>query len=377
MATAAEISAAVSLVYRAAIEFERWPPALVRMSDLLGGTMAALVKGDRTDGVVSTLAVRSYPGAREEYARDYHAHNIAWQRMAHLPPGASVVDRELFPREVARRNVCYGEFLKRLDVHSLLTAILVKDGSFSAVATFGRSGRAGEWESSHCEIMRLMAPHLQLAAEVGQRLAGISRTSAGPALDAVADAMIILDSDGRLVFSNAAAEALLHSADGISVRHSKLCASFAADTVALQAAIVGATTARTLGRAGRTLTLRRPSLKRPLTVVVAPLEVEAAWFLAHSPAAIVFVNDPEQSAIMPLPDQLRAAFGLTRTEALVAARIFRGEGLRPAADALGIGATTARTHLQRIFDKTGTRKQAELVRIIARTCPNLRAGSET
>jgi DNA-binding CsgD family transcriptional regulator len=74
-----------------------------------------------------------------------------------------------------------------------------------------------------------------------------------------------------------------------------------------------------------------------------------------------------------LSEQLRALFGLTRMEALVAAEIFRGEGLQSAADALGVGATTARTHLQRIFDKTGTRKQAELVRIIARTCPSLRS----
>jgi hypothetical protein len=137
MATAAEISAAVSSIYEAAVEFERWPRALLQISDLLGGTMAALVKGDRATGAVSTLAVRSYAGAREEYATHYHAHNIAWQHMAHVPPGASVVDRELFPREAVRRNACYGEFLKRLDVHSLLTAIMVKDRSFSAVATFG------------------------------------------------------------------------------------------------------------------------------------------------------------------------------------------------------------------------------------------------
>jgi DNA-binding CsgD family transcriptional regulator len=117
--------------------------------------------------------------------------------------------------------------------------------------------------------------------------------------------------------------------------------------------------------------LQRPSLKRPLTVVAAPLAVEAAWFLAHPPAAILFVNDPEQSCAVPLPNQLRAAFGLTPTEALVAARIFEGEGLRPAAEALGMGVTTARTHLQRIFDKTGTRKQAELVRMLARALPNL------
>ena len=85
--------------------------------------------------------------------------------MAHVPPGASVVDRELFPREAVRRNACYGEFLQRLDVHSLLTAIMVKERSFSTVATFGRSERAGEWDSDHCEIMRLLAPHLRLAAD--------------------------------------------------------------------------------------------------------------------------------------------------------------------------------------------------------------------
>jgi PAS domain-containing protein/DNA-binding CsgD family transcriptional regulator len=372
MATAAEISAAVSLVYEAALEFERWPRALVHISDLLGGTMAALVKGDRATGCVSTLAIRSYAGAREEYAAHYHAHNIAWQQMAHLPPGASVVDRELFPREAVRRNVCYGEFLKRLDVHSLLTAILVKDRSFSAVATFGRSQRAGEWEGGHCEIMHLLAPHLRLAADIGQRLAGSRRSSAG-ALNALPEGVIILDDAGRVAFANRAAEALLVAGDGLSLRHSKLCASFPADRAVLQAAIAAATTAGVLGRSGRSLVLQRPSLRRPLTVVVAPLEAEAGWFLAHSPAVILFVSDPEQSRFVPLPDQLRALFGLTRTEALVAAEIFRGEGLQAAADALGIGATTARTHLQRIFGKTGTRKQAELVRIIARACPNLRS----
>src|SRR5262249_10185575 len=73
----AELSAVVSLIYQAAIEFERWPAALLRTSDLFGGTMAGLVKGDRATGSVSTLAVRSYPGAREEYATHYHARNIA------------------------------------------------------------------------------------------------------------------------------------------------------------------------------------------------------------------------------------------------------------------------------------------------------------
>jgi DNA-binding CsgD family transcriptional regulator len=176
-----------------------------------------------------------------------------------------------------------------------------------------------------------------------------------------------------VIFANRVAEALLTAGDGMSLRHAKLCASFPADTAALQAAIATATTGRAFGRSGQILALQRTSLRRPLAVVVAPLAAEAAWFLAQSPAAILFVSDPEQSPCVALPDQLRVVFGLTRMEALVAAEIFRGEGLQAAADALGIGVTTARTHLQRIFGKTGTRKQAELVRIIARTYPLVRS----
>src|SRR5262249_11470448 len=95
-----------------------------------------------------------------------------------------------------------------------------------------------------------------------------------------------------------------------------------------------------------------PAPPRRARAPAPPLAAEGAWFLAHAPAAILFVSDPEQSRCVALPDQLRAVFGLTRTEALVAAEIFRGEGLPAAADALGIGVTTARTHLQRIFGKT-------------------------
>jgi hypothetical protein len=39
--------------------------------------------------------------------------------------------------------------------------------------------------------------------------------------------------------------------------------------------------------------------------------------------------------------------------------------LTSAASSLGVARTTARTHLQRIFDKTGSRRQSDLVRMVA------------
>ncbi|TIM67780.1 MAG: hypothetical protein E5Y52_10680 [Mesorhizobium sp.] len=95
----------------------------------------------------------------------------------------------------------------------------------------------------------------------------------------------------------------------------------------------------------------------------APLKIELTWFVTGRPAAIVFVADPD-SAPRTMQGQLRTLYRLTPAEAAVAITIARGEGLQAVADELGISLTTARTHLQHVFEKTETR-QAGLVRLIA------------
>jgi DNA-binding CsgD family transcriptional regulator len=64
---------------------------------------------------------------------------------------------------------------------------------------------------------------------------------------------------------------------------------------------------------------------------------------------------------------LQAAFGLTEAEARLAALLASGEELRFAAEKLGITYGTARTRLAEIFQKTETRRQAELMKILLTT----------
>ena len=63
-------------------------------------------------------------------------------------------------------------------------------------------------------------------------------------------------------------------------------------------------------------------------------------------------------------DRLRRLYGLTRAEAHVALAVLRGDGLQAAADALGVTLATVKTHLQHVFGKTGTQRQAELVNLL-------------
>jgi len=64
-------------------------------------------------------------------------------------------------------------------------------------------------------------------------------------------------------------------------------------------------------------------------------------------------------------DQLTSLFGLTEKEARLTAELCNGHAsLEEAAEHLGIGLSTGRTHLKHIFAKTGTRRQADLVKMV-------------
>ena len=68
-------------------------------------------------------------------------------------------------------------------------------------------------------------------------------------------------------------------------------------------------------------------------------------------------------------DRLRSHFGLTPAEAKLALHLVAGETLRSAAAKLSISYETARTQLKNIFNKTRTRRQAELVILILTALP--------
>jgi DNA-binding CsgD family transcriptional regulator len=69
---------------------------------------------------------------------------------------------------------------------------------------------------------------------------------------------------------------------------------------------------------------------------------------------------------MPETAFLQATFDLTPAEARLVLRLVAGDSLKSSAKALGIGYETARTTLKAVFQKTGTRRQTELVILVIR-----------
>jgi DNA-binding CsgD family transcriptional regulator len=114
-------------------------------------------------------------------------------------------------------------------------------------------------------------------------------------------------------------------------------------------------------RTGDTLTLTRPSGSLPLVVHVLPTNADHHEFSPASALAVIVDPAREPPALAPM---LRRLYGLTRAEADVACEVLHGEGLQSVANKMSVSLSTVRTHLQRIFEKTHTHRQAELARLL-------------
>ena len=81
-------------------------------------------------------------------------------------------------------------------------------------------------------------------------------------------------------------------------------------------------------------------------------------------AVLVFVVDPVNSSGMSI-SWVMDAYGLTPAEARVALAASSGAAIPVVAMSLRLSQNTIKTHLRRIYAKTGTSRQAELARVIA------------
>jgi DNA-binding CsgD family transcriptional regulator len=96
------------------------------------------------------------------------------------------------------------------------------------------------------------------------------------------------------------------------------------------------------------------------------LPVEPVRGVASAPMRVLgLIRVPQAGSETEQAKALTAMFGLTRSEARLAAAVADGASLAEAADALGLTIETARNYAKRVFAKTRTRGQVDLVRAIA------------
>lgn len=177
------------------------------------------------------------------------------------------------------------------------------------------------------------------------------------ALDTLDDGLVVLTERGLVVHANEAARAMV-AAGALAIWSGQLCAAAPADTRTLRNAV--ATCARE--NCASLIRLDGADTGQRLTVTLSRIRGATSCTGRSGPLVVAILRD-ESPVSLPDP-MLQALFGLTLAEAKLAREVMKGDGLQACARRLGVAANTARTHLNRVFDKTGTKRQAELVRLL-------------
>jgi DNA-binding CsgD family transcriptional regulator len=108
---------------------------------------------------------------------------------------------------------------------------------------------------------------------------------------------------------------------------------------------------------------------RPALIIhLLPLR-RAAHDIFFGADILVAATAVSASSVVPSPSILAGLFDLTPSEARLAAALSQGRPLKDAAAGLKITVKSSRTYLERIFAKTGTRQQSQLVALLKSTEP--------
>ena len=369
----------LATLYQAAVQPELWPEFLQSLAKAVEADAMTLLASSSEGGELReiTFDVGTDPKAAEDYQRYFQAID-PWAAagalelpVGHVAPSESIVSE----RDLVRTEF-YHDYYKRNGWHHGFGAKLLHEEDLVATVTGHRGKRSGPFEDDAMQVLTRLVPHLRRALRMRQEVEGLrlERDAGSELLERVSVGTLLVDERGRVVRANGIAERILSAGDGLTARAEGLEAGTPHETAALRRMIGSAAAtskhlARVHGRdgeadrsAGGPLRLARPSGAAAYLLEVSPLHREAGWG-GRGALAVVLVSDGSKGRA-PNEAALRSFYGLTPAEAELTALLSHGLSLDEAAERRDVSRNTARGQLKRIFAKTATNRQAELVRMV-------------
>jgi DNA-binding CsgD family transcriptional regulator len=274
-----------------------------------------------------------------------------------------------------KRSTFFNEWAKPLGFGDVVGCHLVREHSLYCWFSLRRDYGKGPFPADKLALGRSLVPHLTRSLKIWARIHSVrlASDSLAAALDLLSYSVIIVDAEARILHANRSAERLLSGRDALEGFRGRLRCRYHDQDKVLRKAVHDAsriTNLPTSARVDRAVVLQKDDGNR-LSIQLAPITLGSGWgsVVPGGSAVALFVSDGDAAEARPLV-AFAARYGLTRMESRVLTEIITGRGLPHVAETLQIGATTARSHLQKIFLKTGTSKQAELVRLfLGQTVP--------
>jgi DNA-binding CsgD family transcriptional regulator len=369
---AEEVSLLIGHIYDASLDAALWPQAFNGIRDFLGDCTASLIT---QDAVTKNVDVHFMLG------HDQHFLDLYFERYFKINPifppvmFLDIEQTQRVPDVVPVQEFCQTRFAREWIVPQGICdsvfSTLEKSPVGCTVFMAMRRMSDGLFDDEIRRRFGLILPHVRRALLIGNVLDRhkVEAAALADTLDTLASGMFIVTDTGRVVHANASGYAMLAEGKVLRAPGGRLGANDpAADQALLDIFTAAGGGDAVLGRKGVAVPLKARDDERYVAHVL-PLTSGARRKagISYGAVAAVFVRKAALDLPSP-PVAIAQAFKLTPAELRVLFSVVEIGGVAEVADVLGIAEATVKTHLHRLFEKTGSGRQADLVKLVAGYC---------
>ena len=372
MREADELSQVIGDVYDASLDPALWPNAIESVCGYIGAASASLHSQDSISRSTDALFWWGDPSSAPHYFKTYLD---TYGKLNPIFPG--VIFFELEQPVAVPDVISCEEFVRTRFFREWLAPQSLTDGLFSnlekgatscALFTAMRHTALGAVDDRMRHRFELITPHIRRSMLIGKviDLHRVEAATLADSLDELASSVLIVDATGRIIHANASAHRLIAEADVLRATNGRIAAFDPQGSRKLLDVIAAAQAGDVaVGKNGVALPLLARSDERYIAHIL-PLTSGARRKagVSYSATAAVFIRKAALDLPSP-PEALARQFNLTPAELRVLFAVIEIGGVPEVAPVLGISEQTVKTHLHRIFAKTATKRQADLVRLVA------------
>jgi DNA-binding CsgD family transcriptional regulator/PAS domain-containing protein len=371
------LSEIVGSVYDCVLQPQDWSRTLPLISSYGESAASSMVVQDRLSGAGTSIFEH---GADQSFLRLYFE-KLAASRMT---PTKQIAFDQLGDfatmtvlageRETANSDF-YLKWVKPLGFRDVIGVLVLRSGKRVAWFSVVRSGVQQRFTDRELQQMELLSPHICRALMISDALELQTVTAARleQTVNELSTGIVLTEDQGRIAYMNSSAERILKEGNLLKSLNGRLTAVRTGPRENLSRALAESVAGHAPPRTGQYAVPLPDEEGGGLIANILPLQ----WREGRNPlsgmrgAAAVIVQDPVERRAPPL-EAFAGLYGLTFAEQKVLEHIASGEPPQETADELGISITTVKTHLQRIFSKTGTARQTDLVQLLERHTSPLR-----
>jgi pimeloyl-ACP methyl ester carboxylesterase/DNA-binding winged helix-turn-helix (wHTH) protein/DNA-binding CsgD family transcriptional regulator/PAS domain-containing protein len=362
------VSALVGDIYDAALDPALWRPVLEKIAGFVEGAAAGLLSKDSLSNIGN---VYYNFGVEDRYIQLYQEKYWQFDPLAPLlfyNIGEVTSRLDYLADDEFLQSRFHKEWAQPQGFIDSANVVVEKTVTSCAILSVIRSEASGMVDDEMRRRMRLIVPHVRRAVLIGKviELKTAEAASLADTLDGIGAGMFLVDASGRIVHANAAGHAILAADDFLRAAGGRLVASDAeADQTLRDTFAIAGDRDGVLGIKGIAVPLTARDGER-FVAHVLPLTsgTRRRAGTAYAAVAALFVQKAARDA-PSTPEIIAKTYKLTPAELRILLAAVEVGGVPEVAEALGIAETAVRFHLQQLFEKTGMRRQADLVELVA------------